>query len=111
MNILKSFFTGSRTYGTPRADSDLDLAIRVSYEELAKIVVSNVADEVIWYDNSPTASLKFGKLNVIACLTDDAFEKWALSTTSLELRAPVTRDEAIKQYKSNNVKGYSWEEE
>jgi len=107
MNILKSYFTGSQVYGTPRPDSDIDLVIRMSSEELAKIVHAQVADTVVWFENSPTASLKFGKLNVIACITDDAFEKWAVSTVQLELRAPVTREEAIRTYKNNLICGYS----
>lgn len=36
--IMNAFITGSRRYGTPRPNSDLDMVVRMSVEELDALV-------------------------------------------------------------------------
>lgn len=88
-----AFVTGSRVYGTPREDSDVDLCVVISSEDLA--VLTELADG----DGASSASIRFGKLNLIA-LTPANYEAWLESTETLKLRKPVTRDEAVTVIKA-----------
>lgn len=85
------FFTGSRVYGTPRADSDLDMVLRSSELPFS---IRGLADS----QAGSGGSLKFGRLNVIV-LSDEEFLRWASVTGSLCLRRPVTHEEAIRAFR------------
>lgn len=78
---MQAFITGSRAYGKPKADSDVDLVIRCS-EETAKWLR-------LWCDDGTTKEnsgfpCMFGRLNLIICTTDEQYAVWRLGTTSIQ---------------------------
>jgi hypothetical protein len=88
--MSQSFLTGSRVYGTPTPDSDIDLCVVVSSEHLA--MLTELADG----DGKSSNSIRFGKLNLI-CLSPVNFTAWQESTERLTARKPVTREDAVKE--------------
>ena len=86
---MKSFITGSRAYGQPNADSDLDLVILVDESTKAQLVA---------FSDLSTEPIRFGKLNIIACTTEEEFTCWKYGTMSLIHR----RDESQKTSPVNN---------
>lgn len=104
---MKAFITGSRAYGYPKDDSDVDLAI----------LCSNVDLEILWTeayrehgkrDGSP--KLMFGHLNLVAFDADDPeevkrFERWREAHNKLVAMAPVTKDVAIKMFRQHDAEG------
>lgn len=79
---------GSRAYGTPREDSDVDLVIQLSIE-----------DEILLREGlglKETGSIRIGNLNIIVARTDEQYELWRSGIEILKSRAPVTRQEAIE---------------
>lgn len=92
---MNAFLTGSRVYGTPHADSDVDLCVVLSEENL------NLLRELC--DGDPGSggdSLRFGKLNLICFTVAECAEPWRVATERLIVRKPVTRDEAVKEIKA-----------
>jgi predicted nucleotidyltransferase len=95
---MRSFLTGSRVYGTPRQDSDIDLVVLVSEGDL--IALSKLADELkdlespggAYYEDG--TSLRFGKLNLLCVTEEKHFDVWRKGTEELMLIAPVTREHA-----------------
>lgn len=70
---MNAFLTGSRVYGSPQADSDIDLVVRVDETTAGLLrLLSGNKDTV-----------RFGKLNVILCTTDKEFAVWKLGTEQL----------------------------
>ena len=100
-----ALLTGSRAYGTPREDSDVDLVIRVrDAATLAAIIdAADPADPDSPHKPSAvgfrTASFRFGRLNLIIAHTDAQYATWAAGTAELVDRAPVTREEAVATFK------------
>lgn len=94
---MNAFLTGSRAYGTPREDSDVDLVVLVSdsdMDALNRLATDDDGEET--YGDSTSASLRFGNLNLI-CMTDPAsFGAWKEATAELIARKPVTRDKAVQ---------------
>lgn len=86
---MKSFLTGSHVYGSPSADSDIDLVICVSKRDKQLLVKLS--------DNK-SFPLRFGKLNLILARSKSEFESWKEGTKLLIKRKPVTREEAVKQF-------------
>ncbi len=95
---MRSFMTGSRVYGTPRPDSDVDLVVLVSPEDAA-ILGDNNQDT-----RGSAQTLQYGNLNLIALIDDvdgngrKQFDIWRTVTDSLIKRAPVTKEEAVKAF-------------
>ncbi len=110
---MKSFLTGSRRYGTPRADSDIDLVVLMDVNELVEL--AKLADNTDdfgspggeQYDDG--CSLRFGKLNLL-CVTQEHFKVWKQGTDELIAMAPVTRDKAMEHLaalrRDKNIKGW-----
>ena len=100
---MNSFITGSRVYGTPTEDSDIDLVILVSPED-SELLWDN-RDEDLKPD-VPTeynrGTLRYGNLNIIAIEDSEQgrkqFEIWRSVTEDLKKRAPVTKEEAIAAF-------------
>ncbi len=90
------FLTGSRIYGTPRADSDIDLVILA--DPVTLIVLRTLAPETEskYAEDSTDIAFKFGNLNVIAFSDPVKFQAWRNATIKLTDISPVTRDVAIK---------------
>ncbi len=102
MPIRKAFLTGSRVYGKPRPDSDIDLVILIEEKDLNKLI--KMADETMEanndYDPKDARCLRFGKLNLLCCLNPKHFDVWKSGTDELLRRKrendePVSRDTAI----------------
>lgn len=90
---MNAFITGSHAYGTPRPDSDIDLAVMLSDDAVQRLrekadALPGSADKF--------NSLRFGMLNLI-CLSDRKFAAWKDATEALIARRPVTREEAIDE--------------
>jgi hypothetical protein len=107
---MKAFVTGSRVYGTPRANSDLDFATLVSREDfdlmLSLLLPHSHGCEfgdypdgcaVLRFGDYPDgcAVLRFGKLNLLLFTDAVEFKSWHTATEHLKSIKPVTRDQAI----------------
>lgn len=90
MNV---FLTGSRAYGTPTDNSDVDLAIVVESADAERL--AGLADRSRGSASSDWLSLYFGRLNLI-CLKPAAFDAWKAANEQLKAERPVTRDRAIE---------------
>jgi len=108
--MSKPFLTGSRVYGTPRADSDIDLVVLVTPEELDKLALfADVKMEEMapfedryGGDAEIRRSLRFGKLNMICVCEDQEYHVWkdgtALLAEKKKKTGPVTREEAVRLF-------------
>ena len=91
--MSEAFITGSREYGQPRLDSDIDLVVRVSdetYERLSDL-----------RDDKSTPAIMFGRLNLIACRTDEEFAAWLIATRRTRIESdggknPVPKKNTIR---------------
>ena len=97
-----ALLTGSRAYGTPREDSDVDLVIRV--RDAATLAAIREAADPVMPNQGHSAragrsSFRFGDLNLIVCHTDAEYAVWAAGTAELVDRAPVAREEAVAVFK------------
>lgn len=75
---MNALITGSYAYGMPTSESDVDLVIRVDFETkelLERLSGANTIDHT---------SIRFGKLNVIACTSDEEFAAWKFGTEAVK---------------------------
>lgn len=100
---LKPFLTGSHAYGTPTAESDVDLVVLVDNLELRKLIELKLENadpkESTSAEGACTASLRFGELNLILTHREDIFRAWQCATENLKSKAPVTRETAVAEIK------------
>jgi hypothetical protein len=103
-NSQKSFLTGSRAYGTPRPDSDIDLAILLdddgpvpAFGKLAEYSDGDGVDPD--YGDMRSDFLRFGNLNLICFFDDEVFGAWRRATDDLQNMRPATREQAIARIK------------
>jgi len=89
------FITGSRVYGTPREDSDLDLCVLVTKADFRKLLSRFTPEETTYIETSTDASFKIGSLNLIAFTDESKYDAWYKATQLCKLRGPVTREQAI----------------
>ncbi len=94
------FLTGSRVYGFPKEDSDIDLVCLLSLDQLSAIApLADNTDDFgspggQFYDDG--CSLRFGKLNLLVVTEKKHFDVWKQGTDELIAMKPVTRDKAIE---------------
>lgn len=86
---LRAFITGSRRYGKPRADSDLDLVIMTDPEAHQKLCQHGDVE-----DGSRYCQIRYGRLNIVVVNDQEKFLVWRSITEKLAEQAPVTRDHA-----------------
>jgi predicted nucleotidyltransferase len=90
------FITGSVAYGTPTAESDIDLVVLMDTSTARRL--NNMADakqpDSKIYSDDVDIQFRFGKLNIIACYEPEVFQAWRKGTLELAHRRPVTRDDA-----------------
>ena len=101
---MKAFLTGSRAYGAPRPDSDVDMVLLADENVitlLRAVCDAGWLDQENQYDanhspgKSTGGSFKFGKLNIIAFSDEDRFMAWKIATGNLIRRdVPVDRMDA-----------------
>ncbi len=94
MSEDRAFITGSRAHGTPRDDSDIDLAVPLHEKDY----------RTLWALAGALGKLQFGNLNLVAFNMDcpkDAkrFRAWKKTNYELCYRGPVTKEEACKAYR------------
>lgn len=101
--LANAILTGSRVYGTPRPDSDVDLVVYAGNGDfgLVEMIADKIAVQVPNYGDygSDTLCLRFGKLNLILESDYAKFASWRDGTAQLKARAPVTREEAVAHFK------------
>lgn len=82
-----AFMTGSRAYGTPTEQSDVDLVVLMPREaELALRGALELPDY---------GPIRCGKLNPIVCNSEAQFAGWRYATDALIQQAPQNRIAAI----------------
>lgn len=90
-----AFITGSRAYGVPRPDSDLDIVVLVN-AELGELL-TQLADPMKVGEKGIT---RFGNLNLIVTYSQEEFDCWRIATADLvEMsinHGPVSRETAVK---------------
>lgn len=94
------FITGSRVYGEPREDSDLDLVVHMPAEVAEEIWGELFPEKPTNYGAGAFSIFRFGQLNLIATHTQSAFYAWREGTNKclaqrLTKRKPLTRSEAV----------------
>ena len=88
-----SFLTGSRAYGAPRPDSDIDLVMLADGATFQTLAMA--ASKAEFFANGG-CSIRFGLLNIIGVTRQDEFAKWKAGTEHLKTVAPVTRTTAVE---------------
>ena len=97
--------TGSRVYGTPTKESDIDLVVLMSWDAAAAL--REQADEVGEYEGADLC-LRFGKLNLLVTSQVQMYNAWVRGTAQLFARRPVTRDEARAVMEQERNRGYAF---
>lgn len=87
MNSFKPFLTGSRVYGKPTKNSDLDIVMLLSDSD--KEMVIRMAKKF---------PIKFGNLNIIIAKDEEQYKLFRKGTKDLLEIAPVTREYAIEHF-------------
>jgi len=90
---MRSFITGSRKYGKPRANSDIDLVIFLSEKDYGILRLCN--------DESTNEIIRFANLNLIVCTSEKEFAAWKVGTERCvilkrENKKPTTKLRASK---------------
>ena len=93
---MKAFITGSRIYGKPGSDSDIDLVVRMERNQEVLQMFTDLADDSgSDIEEAEQISFRFGALNLIVCFSDKAYDVWFQGTALLIARRPVPREEAV----------------
>lgn len=99
---MNAFLTGSRVYGTPTEESDVDLVVQMTATEMDKL--GWFAEEAFGFDEYGCGrSFRFGKLNVIAISGDKLFQLWKESTEACEAIKPVNKVEAKAIFQKREI--------
>lgn len=102
LSRLGAFVTGSRIYGQPTEESDLDLVVfmpRDQAEKIAKEFPDSLQSKI--HPKGTSAVFKFGPLNLIAVWNEDRLHAWQDGTEGcidamVDRRRGLTREEAIE---------------
>ncbi len=91
---MKAFLTGSRKYGTPKPESDVDLVVFLTpddLESLAELADAEGSQMVSCY-GAENLSIRFGRLNLICVTSEPDYEVWREGTETLHAAKPVSRE-------------------
>lgn len=94
---MNAFVTGSHAYGKPRPDSNLDLVVLADDETIGKF--AREFDKSVDYGGD-SLTIRQGAVNLILETSPAKFAAWKFGTEKLIQRMPVTREEAVKEFKS-----------
>jgi predicted nucleotidyltransferase len=96
--LKPAFLTGSRAYGVPREDSDIDLVVYIDPSELTKLAEALGTD--VNDDNSyaPSMSVVEGRLNLVIVSEPEEYDTWLAVTDSLKKQAPVSKEQAVEAF-------------
>lgn len=97
---MNAFLTGSHAYGTPTAESDIDLVVLIddaSFDVLSRLsdCEEDESDKRKYAADMVSGSFRFGQLNLIAVSDKNLFDIWKKGTDQLIAERPVTRDHAV----------------
>ncbi len=92
------FLTGSKAYGTPREDSDTDIAVFIAPDLVAEI-------EDIVQVRPNRGVLTCGKTQFLVFTDRAEFELWRKGTDDLIKLKPVTREFACAHFASLGLSG------
>lgn len=81
---------GSRAYGTPRPDIDIDIVVQLTEADEALLRES--------LDLPPVGPIRCGVVNFIVARTDEQYRVWAVGIERLKALAPVSRESAIEYF-------------
>lgn len=110
MRLEKAFLTGSRVYGVPAEDSDVDLVVLGSYPLIRHLIpfadngekVKKALKSGTRSPDDSGASMYFGRLNLIIETSRRNFTQWLVGTEILieeqERGEPVSRDRAVEVF-------------
>lgn len=108
---MKAFLTGSRIYSVPSRHSDIDLVVFMEGYELEKLIGYAEQKKSWWrrlldrfrevkeYDNTNSASLRFGPLNLLCVTTQRDYDVWKTGTDHLKKYALISRATAVLTFK------------
>lgn len=115
MNKLAALLTGSRAYGTPRDDSDIDLVVfgtQELVETLTRLATREEHPEIKFNKGTGSSdrgleqcqgTFRFGRLNLIVVTDIRDFEIWKQGTANLrgmqDMSVNVTREDAIAHFR------------
>jgi hypothetical protein len=85
--MREAFLTGSQVYGTPRPDSDWDLAIYMPLAQARRLAAAHADESAYPGDTGPTITLRFGPLNLLIFTDVDKYHAWGRATDRLESTA------------------------
>ncbi|KKN47398.1 hypothetical protein LCGC14_0663110 [marine sediment metagenome] len=98
-DATNAILTGSRAYGIPNDQSDIDLVVFMEPSQAADLAALMGAELNRTGDaRYPGAQFRAGALNVIVETDPAQFGIWVEGTQQLEAKAPVTRDEAVAHF-------------
>lgn len=95
---MTAFLTGSRLYGQPTPESDVDLVIHMSPERAKKFMDAldpemlpkhMTPEDRARYGLGDQITFRFGKLNLILCLTLTRTDAWLDATQRCERLANI----------------------
>jgi len=82
--MMNPFLTGSRVYGKPNIDSDIDLVILMDEMEAFDLAARSdkppSTEAAIHYCKEGILMLRFGELNLIVCTDERYYSAWKLAT-------------------------------
>jgi len=93
-NTTPAFLTGSRVYGIPREDSDIDMVILVSENDSETL--KNISD-------TGKYPIQFASLNLILVKNQEEYNRWLLAMRRCLINKPVDRDTAILIHKQVGI--------
>lgn len=114
-----AFLTGSRIYGQPRPDSDIDLVVRCDQELVDRLceefpdanchTAVHVDDPNAEYPPEVSHAFRFGSLNLILVVSDTAYESWKAArdeciAAMMKKRNGITRDKAVEIHRHERRK-------
>lgn len=113
---MHAFLTGSRVYGSPRQDSDIDLAVFIpepDFSQLKRELGFSLTECGADGQQYPEGSAVFrcGKLNLLAFKNELEFKAWKQATDELKTRKPVSREQAaalIEDHCNTLAGGGTW---
>lgn len=87
---MQAILTGSRAYGIPTEESDIDLVIFCS--PAVKLLLEKHKDELTGN------AVRYGKLNLIPCDRQEDYDAWKVGTLACERNQPCDRETAKKLF-------------
>ena len=99
-NPENALLTGSRVYGTPTEESDVDMVVLMEPSEAIDLALA-IGMEVsrAGPNHYPGLQFKVGRLNLIVETDPGWFGVWVVGTAELVKQKPVKREAAVEFFK------------